>query len=147
MWPTTSPALGGRAVLVGVVGRDAAGDCLKRVLATLPGIECAHIDTDERPTICKTRFIAANQQVVRTDDESLMPLSAVEHDKLLTSIRACIGRVGAIVLSDYGKGVLTRAMVAEIIRGGACDERAGVRRSQVLGLLPLSGRHLHHAPI
>ena len=108
-------SLGGRAILVGVVGRDATGDCLKRVLASLPAIESAYIDTDERPTICKTRFIAANQQVVRADDESLTPLSAAEHDKLLASIRACIGRVGAVVLSDYGKGVLTRPMVAEII--------------------------------
>jgi D-beta-D-heptose 7-phosphate kinase/D-beta-D-heptose 1-phosphate adenosyltransferase len=108
-------SLGGRAILVGVVGRDAAGDSLKRVLATLPSIESAYIDTDERPTICKTRFIAGNQQVVRADDESLMPLSAMEHDRLLTSVRACIGRVGAVVLSDYGKGVLTREMVAEVI--------------------------------
>jgi D-beta-D-heptose 7-phosphate kinase/D-beta-D-heptose 1-phosphate adenosyltransferase len=108
-------SLGGRAVLVGVVGRDATGDCLKRVLSSLPAIESAYIDTDDRPTICKTRFIAANQQVVRTDDESLTPLGPVEHDRLLTSIKACIGRVGSVVLSDYGKGVLTRTMVAEVI--------------------------------
>jgi D-beta-D-heptose 7-phosphate kinase/D-beta-D-heptose 1-phosphate adenosyltransferase len=108
-------SLGGRAILVGVMGRDATGDCLKRVLANLPAIEAAYIDSDERPTSCKTRFIAANQQVVRTDDESLTPLSAEEHAKLSTSIRAWIGRVGAVVLSDYGKGVLTPTMVAEVI--------------------------------
>jgi D-beta-D-heptose 7-phosphate kinase/D-beta-D-heptose 1-phosphate adenosyltransferase len=108
-------SLGGRAILIGVIGRDATGDCLKQVLASLPKIESACVDTDERPTICKTRFIAANQQVVRADDESLSPLSVVEHDKLLASIKSSIGRVNAVVLSDYGKGLLTRSTVTEVI--------------------------------
>jgi D-beta-D-heptose 7-phosphate kinase/D-beta-D-heptose 1-phosphate adenosyltransferase len=108
-------SLGGRAVLAGLVGQDATGDCLRRVLASLPRVISACVDTGERPTICKTRFIAANQQVVRADDESLLPLSPTEHDALLASIRAWFGRVGAVVLSDYGKGVLTRATVAEVI--------------------------------
>jgi D-beta-D-heptose 7-phosphate kinase/D-beta-D-heptose 1-phosphate adenosyltransferase len=108
-------ALGGRAILVGVVGRDPTGDCLRRALAGLPRVISACVDTDERRTICKTRFIAANQQVVRTDDESLAPLTDAERDAVLMQARAWIGRVGALVLSDYGKGVLTRTMVSELI--------------------------------
>jgi D-beta-D-heptose 7-phosphate kinase / D-beta-D-heptose 1-phosphate adenosyltransferase len=83
----------------------------------------ACVDTDERPTICKTRFIAANQQVVRADEESQLPLSPAEHDRLLASIRSWVGRVGAVVLSDYGKGVLTRTTVAEVI---AAARTAGI---------------------
>jgi D-beta-D-heptose 7-phosphate kinase/D-beta-D-heptose 1-phosphate adenosyltransferase len=112
---TNIASLGGKAVLVGVVGRDPTGDCLKRVLSGLPGVVSACVDTDERPTICKTRFIAGNQQVVRADDESQTPLSPGERDALVSSALSWIGRVGAVVLSDYGKGVLTRATVTEVI--------------------------------
>jgi D-beta-D-heptose 7-phosphate kinase/D-beta-D-heptose 1-phosphate adenosyltransferase len=108
-------SLGGRAVLAGVVGKDATGDGLRRVLAGLPGVVSACVDTAERQTICKTRFIAANQQVVRADDESLAPLTPTEHEALMGQVRAWIGRVGAVVLSDYGKGVLSRATIAEIM--------------------------------
>jgi D-beta-D-heptose 7-phosphate kinase/D-beta-D-heptose 1-phosphate adenosyltransferase len=108
-------ALGGRAVLVGVVGRDASGDCLRRALWAAPAITPALVDTDERPTICKTRYIAANQQVMRADDESQALLSPTERDALMDHVSAWIGRVGAVVLSDYGKGVLSRATVAQVM--------------------------------
>jgi D-beta-D-heptose 7-phosphate kinase/D-beta-D-heptose 1-phosphate adenosyltransferase len=107
-------SLGGRAVLIGMLGRDASGDCLRRILAHLPGVVAGCIDTNDRPTICKTRFIAANQQVVRADEESLQPLTAAEEAALLEAVRSWIGRVGAVVLSDYGKGMLNAATIAAV---------------------------------
>lgn len=107
-------SLGGRAVLIGMLGRDASGDCLRRILAHLPGVVASCIDTNDRPTICKTRFIAANQQVVRADEESLQPLTAAEEAALLEAVRSWIGRVGAVVLSDYGKGMLNAATIAAV---------------------------------
>ncbi len=108
-------SLGGRAVLIGMLGRDASGDCLRRILAHLPRVVASCIDTNDRPTICKTRFIAANQQVVRADEESLQPLTAAEEAALLEAVRSWIGRVGAVVLSDYGKGMLNAATIAAVI--------------------------------
>lgn len=108
-------SLGGRAVLVGMLGRDGPGDCVRGILANLKGVVASCVDTDERPTICKTRFIAANQQVVRTDDESRQPLTSSEEAGLLAAIRSWIPQVGAIVLSDYGKGTLSLSTTAAVI--------------------------------
>jgi len=108
-------SLGGRAILIGMLGRDGAGDCLRRVLAHLPDVVASCIDTDDRPTICKTRFIAANQQVVRADEESQLPQTAAEGAALLDAVRPWIGRVGAVVLSDYGKGVLNAPTITAVI--------------------------------
>ena len=109
-------SLGGRAVLIGMVGRDGAGDCLRRILAQLPRITASCVDTDDRPTICKTRFIAANQQVVRADEESQSPQTAAEEAGLLQAVQSWIGHVGAVVLSDYGKGVLNPSVIAAAIK-------------------------------
>jgi D-beta-D-heptose 7-phosphate kinase/D-beta-D-heptose 1-phosphate adenosyltransferase len=108
-------SLGGRAILIGVLGRDGPGDRVRQILADRPGVITSHVDSGDRPTTCKTRFIAANQQVVRADEESQLPLSATEEAALLAAMRLWVDRVGAIVLSDYGKGVLNPATIPAII--------------------------------
>ena len=108
-------ALGGRAILVGMLGQDAPGDGIRRILGKLGGVVASCIDTAERPTICKTRFIAANQQVVRTDEESRLPLTPGETAALLAAIAAWLPQAGAVVLSDYGKGTLSVPTVAAVV--------------------------------
>ncbi|MGI4942354.1 MAG: D-glycero-beta-D-manno-heptose-7-phosphate kinase [Janthinobacterium lividum] len=108
-------ALGGTAVLAGLVGADAAGDAVRRLLSGVPRLVSAAVDTPSRPTTCKTRFIAANQQVVRADEESQAPVTPVEEAALLDAVRAWIGRVGAVVLADYGKGALTPGLMAQVV--------------------------------
>ena len=107
-------ALGGTAVLAGLVGADAAGDAVRRLLTGVPRLISAAVDTPARPTTCKTRFIAANQQVVRADEESQAPVTSTEEAALLDAVRAWIGRVGAVVLADYGKGALTPGLMAQV---------------------------------
>ncbi len=109
-------SLGGRAVLIGLIGQDHPGVRLRHILDTVRGVECACIETSNRPTICKTRFIAAHQQVVRADEESLEPLGEWEEAALLSAVRAHIGNAQAVVLADYGKGVLDAKTTALIIR-------------------------------
>ena len=109
-------SLGGRAILVGMLGQDAAGDCVRRILGGLPGVAAACVSTGSRPTICKTRYVAANQQVMRTDDENAMPSTPAERADVLDAVRSCIGQVGAVVLSDYGKGMLNAGSIPELMR-------------------------------
>ena len=116
-------SLGGRAVLVGLIGRDDTGARLRAILHSNRNIDAACIDTDDRPTICKTRFIAGQQQVVRADEESREPLTGRERSALLAAVRERLHGVGAVVLADYGKGVLDPAMVSEVI---AAARGAGV---------------------
>ncbi|WP_270936590.1 D-glycero-beta-D-manno-heptose-7-phosphate kinase [Falsiroseomonas oryzae] len=116
-------ALGGRAVLVGLIGRDAAGDEFRAQLADDSGIldRCAVSAT--RPTICKTRVIAGTQQVVRLDDEVAGPVDAAEAASLLAAVEAALPDSDALVLSDYGKGVLTPAVIAAAV---AAAKRRGI---------------------
>jgi D-beta-D-heptose 7-phosphate kinase/D-beta-D-heptose 1-phosphate adenosyltransferase len=114
-------ALGGEAVMAGVVGEDPAGDELCRVL------EAGEIDvggivrSEERQTTVKTRIIAERQQVVRIDREDpdglSEPLGAQLHE---AATRSSAGASG-IILEDYGKGALTQSLVDSIL-GSAADE-------------------------
>jgi D-beta-D-heptose 7-phosphate kinase/D-beta-D-heptose 1-phosphate adenosyltransferase len=108
-------ALGGRAVLVGLAGLDDSGTRLRRLLAARPGITDALVATGRRPTICKTRFIAGRQQVVRADDESSEPLFDDEQAALIAAIDAHLPGTQALVLSDYGKFALSPPLLAHAI--------------------------------
>jgi D-beta-D-heptose 7-phosphate kinase/D-beta-D-heptose 1-phosphate adenosyltransferase len=110
-------ALGGRAVLIGLAGQDDAGARLRYLLAARPGVTDALVPTPLRPTICKTRFIAGRQQVVRADDESSEPLFETEQTALIAAIDAHLPSAQALVLSDYGKGTLSLPLLAHVIEG------------------------------
>src|SRR5206468_6027831 len=71
-----------------------------------------------RPTTLKTRFVSAGQQLLRVDLEEVAPLSGEVEQRLLRTIRDAAQGAGAILLSDYGKGVATPAVIA------ACLEAA-----------------------
>ena len=108
-------ALGGRAVLVGLTGEDETGDRLQTILARRPGIEAACVTTSTRPTICKTRLIAGKQQMVRTDEEKVHPLSPLEQSALLGAVADRIGSASVLTLADYDKAVITPATAKAII--------------------------------
>jgi D-beta-D-heptose 7-phosphate kinase/D-beta-D-heptose 1-phosphate adenosyltransferase len=108
-------SLGGQAVLVGLLGADGPGDTVRRLAAGLAGVTGAFVDTAERPTICKTRFIATRQQVVRADEESLLPLQQAEQVALRAAIARHLPAVRAVILSDYGKGLLSRELIDFVI--------------------------------
>src|SRR3546814_14690894 len=63
-------ALGGRAILIGLVGDDTAADLLNDVLAADPGIEARLVVDETRPTTEKSRFIGSRQQLLRVDRET-----------------------------------------------------------------------------
>lgn len=107
-------SLGGQAILVGLTGQDDAGATLRAALARQPGLRDATAPSADRPTICKTRFIAAHQQVVRVDEESHAPLQPHEAEALCAAIDAHIAAVQAIVVSDYGKGVCAPVVLAHL---------------------------------
>ncbi|MBO1327014.1 D-glycero-beta-D-manno-heptose-7-phosphate kinase [Acetobacter suratthaniensis] len=107
-------SLGGRAVLVGLTGQDEAGATLRAALANRERLCDATCVSPVRPTICKTRFIAAHQQVVRVDEESRTALETHEAEKLCAAISAHMAQVQAVVVSDYGKGVCAPAVLEHL---------------------------------
>lgn len=107
--------LGVMPYLVSVVGDDPGADQLEEYLSR-PGLPDPVLIRDTtRPTIIKTRIIAGIQQVVRFDEEAVAPLSPVDSDRLLLAIEQALSAVGAIAVSDYGKGVVAGRIVGDII--------------------------------
>jgi rfaE bifunctional protein kinase chain/domain len=108
-------SLGGQAAVAGVVGRDAAGQRLREALVR-GGVEDAlATDDDGRPTTHKTRIIAHHQQMVRADREETGEIGAALEDALAEALRGAAGGTGAIILSDYQKGVVTRRLMKKVL--------------------------------
>lgn len=99
-------SLGTNARFCGLIGEDEAGS---QVAALLNEDDrcCANLLMDStRPTSLKTRFMASNQQMLRTDSEQVGPLSETQHRDLILDVAEGLGAAKVMVLSDYGKGVL-----------------------------------------
>lgn len=107
--------LGGSVYLSGVVGNDKNAGLLSQEL-TKRGIDLGGVVIDgERPTTLKTRIIAHHQQVVRVDRERLRALDDNVCEQILTYTKEKIDDVDAIVIEDYGKGVINERLLSRII--------------------------------
>src|SRR5262249_19044153 len=79
-------ALGGSAVLMGVLGRDAPSDEVRQLTRQTRGLIDANVLSSGRPTISKTRYIAGHQQLLRVDEEQVHELDVEEASALLAAI-------------------------------------------------------------
>lgn len=111
--------LGGRATMAGVVGADPSATEVWRMLAET-GIAASAVVTDEtRPTTLKTRIVAEGtltylQHLARIDVLDRSPLAEAVVEVLLERIHACLPAQQAVLLSHYGNGVLSEAVVAAV---------------------------------
>ena len=109
-------ALGCRPRFVSAVGDDEAGAAILRLLVEWELADDCQVSTERRrQTSLKTRFIAGNQQLLRADAETVAPIAAGTEDAVMAAIGAFLPDVAAVVLSDYGKGVLTDRVVRTIV--------------------------------
>lgn len=108
-------ALGGEAVVVGVVGGDAAGERIRAALAEAGVEDALAVAGGDRPTTVKTRIIAHHQQVVRADRELAEDVPPRIEDALIARLRAALPSCAAVVLSDYEKGVVTRGLMRSLL--------------------------------
>ncbi len=108
-------ALGGGAVLAGVVGRDAAGGRVREALAAA-GVDSRLVEVGrDRPTTVKTRIVAHGQQVVRADREDAADVPAGAEAALVERVRRELASCGALVISDYEKGVVTASLLRRVL--------------------------------
>jgi D-glycero-beta-D-manno-heptose-7-phosphate kinase len=104
-------ALGARAEIFGVVGRDHAAVQL-RLHLTEQRVDCAGLVTvPARHTSVKTRIVASQQQVVRLDRETRQELDARATRRLLAAIESRLAGADALIVGDYGKGVVTQPLL------------------------------------
>ena len=99
-------ALGGRAALSGIVGRDAAGEHLRRTLRKLGAATDGLITSRQGRTIQKTRIIAHHQQVVRLDREGRDGADGASARGVRDFVLGNRRRFDVLVVSDYGKGAV-----------------------------------------
>ena len=108
-------ALGANVDFVAVVGDDAAGEEIGQLVGDLAAVTATLFEEPGRRTTVKTRYIADGQQLLRADHETETPISSALRSEAYAHVRDVLTRVGAVVLSDYGKGMLGEHATAQII--------------------------------
>src|SRR5690242_10035776 len=108
-------SLGARSVVVGVIGEDEPGKKLRDNLNSL-GPRLDGLITDKsRPSTLKTRIIAHNQLVVRTDRERRNPVNYEIEDQIISRVKSELTNADALVVSDYDKGTITARVLSELL--------------------------------
>ena len=108
-------ALGGKVRVCSVVGNDAAGATLRQALQQL-GVDTTGLLTDAtRPTTLKTRIIVQHQQVARFDHERREDLQPELEARLIEAVQQALPAVDGVIIEDYGKGLVTPALVQHIV--------------------------------
>ena len=108
-------ALGAQSCFVSVVGNDSAGRELNRLIAEPGNVEPHVLVEAGRVTTVKTRYIAANQQMLRADRESVAPLGSYVRADFLRLIEQAIAEHAVVIVSDYAKGAMSEGIAAAII--------------------------------
>ena len=114
-------SLGAVPYLVGVVGKDEKGKKLKALLRELGANIDWLIEDGERPTTVKTRIVAGAQQLLRVDWENREYVSSAISERILDILSKNFRSFDAIIISDYGKGVITPELFE--ITGKVREER------------------------
>jgi rfaE bifunctional protein kinase chain/domain len=113
---TNLVSLGAEVRLVGLAGYDDSGRDLASLLFQS---EIANNlkKSSSRKTTTKVRFVSQEDAVhlLRVDHEAAIPASDREQEDLLHEVERCLGDVSGIVIADYGKGVITRGLIREIM--------------------------------
>jgi D-glycero-beta-D-manno-heptose-7-phosphate kinase len=108
--------LGGKPLLLGLVGRDRPADELRELLK-LNGISDRFLVSEkERRTVLKDRIVAESQQLLRVDYESLDPASEVSKTKISQKISSLIKQSDILILEDYSKGLIDRKLVQRFFK-------------------------------
>ena len=104
--------------LFGLTGQDANREALVEALRS-DGIPTEGlIASSHRTTTCKTRIIGDHQQMLRIDEEVIAPLMPEEEAQLHRLISTALDGAEALILSDYGKGVLSPNLTQNLIQEG-----------------------------
>lgn len=116
-------ALGAQTFLCGVLGQDEESHIFTRLLAEQELSSAGLLTLSTRKTTLKTRVMAGEHHVLRIDQEQRDDLSKKEEMELLRRIHILVEqeKINLVILQDYNKGVLTPAIIKEVI--SLCHDR------------------------
>jgi rfaE bifunctional protein kinase chain/domain len=109
-------ALGVPAEVFGIIGRDGAANQLKALLGEHRIGWAGLLTAGNRRTSVKTRIVAHKQQVVRVDRETRERLDGQATERLLAALQPVLPKTDAVIVGDYGKGVVTEALLGNLKR-------------------------------
>ena len=132
-------ALGAKVSAVGVIGTGSDGQLLLNKLNEL-GVDIAGIFQDSnRPTTRKTRIIASNQHVLRIDRETKESISEPAFEAIAKYLEDKIPDVDVVLISDYGKGLITEALMARLIAAAQKHKKITIADPKGLDFSKYSG--------
>ncbi len=108
-------AFDAKASLLGVVGKDKNAEILRQELKKRKISSTTIFSEPNRHTTVKTRIIAGHQQVVRVDWEDTHALAKQANLKIINYIEKNITKFDAVIIEDYGKGVINPHLLAEVV--------------------------------
>ncbi len=108
--------LGAKVSVLGVIGKGRDGKLLLSKLDALGANTQGIIQEPGRHTTKKTRIIAEHQQVLRIDRETKKEISAPTFKNIIKSAEKIIPDVDVVLISDYGKGLINRAMIKNLVQ-------------------------------
>lgn len=108
-------ALGCPHTLLGIAGDDVNGKVLADILLQ-EGIRHHLVTLPSHPTTTKTRIIAQGQQIVRLDEETTPTLADGFLQQMITTFEESLGEATGVILSDYGKGLVTPVLAEHVIQ-------------------------------
>lgn len=101
--------------LISVVGQDETASVLEGLLQAQKGVTADLVADTSRPTSTKTRYLAGHQQLLRVDTEKTDDISAALAQDILQRLQNADAQAKTLILSDYGKGVLTQSLIKDVI--------------------------------
>lgn len=109
-------AMGGQAIMIGCIGKDASGKQLTESLKSKK-IDCGGIVVNEnKQTVTKVRVLGQNQQLMRLDYEDTTFVDEKIERSLLDNIKKLIKKCDVVVISDYFKGTVTEKIIKSTIK-------------------------------
>ena len=109
-------AMNSNVDVISVIGKDDVANELKTLLNQIEVSSEMLIVENSRKTSKKSRLIASQQQVLRYDMESVEDISQNSEKEIIEKLSINIKKYDSIILSDYGKGVLTTNLTKTIIK-------------------------------
>lgn len=101
--------------IIAMIGDDREGQIVKGLVEASGASGDDLVVRAEMPTTIKTRYLSGHQQLLRVDHEVTAPISPALEDEIIAKLQQKITSVQALVLSDYGKGVLTKKVIETAI--------------------------------
>ncbi len=108
-------ALGGKPFILGLIGKDGAGKHLLKEFKSKNIDTSGIIKVSNKSTIEKIRVVARGQQLVRIDKENISEINSLIEKKVINFVSYYIKDWDGLVISDYGKGFITRNLAKIII--------------------------------